>query len=224
MIPKQDMTGARTPADIDRKYGAKFSQVLGIAEESRNLATDAKNNVSELDKSLGQDGIFNRLTNNGAAKGMYRDSEGNIYFNADYIKSGKLIAQMVNALNENGDFVKIEDGKIVSGNGGTEYFSLRPASDGTGAWILTFNNEVEQQRVRGSMTWDTIELGAVEQDSAPFFVKAYGHYSDPTVNIQLPVAGGRVGVNLLGNLYAYWNDNGDGTFSIVGYENKLQGG
>lgn len=223
MIPKQDLQGARTPADIDRKYGAKFSEVLGVAEESKEIANEAKKDVVKLDKSLGQDGIFNRLTNNGKAKGLYRDDEGNIYINADYIKSGTLIAQMVNALNKNGDYVKIEDGKIISGNGQTEYFSLQPIGEGGSAWVLTFNNELDQERVRGSMTWNKIELGAVEQDAAPFCVEALGHPTAPTVMLQFPKENGRTD-DLIKNLYVYWRDNGDGSFSPVGYENKLQGG
>lgn len=222
-IPKQDMQGSRTPADIDRKYGAKFSEVLGVANESKKIANEAKDDVVKLDQSLGQDGIFNRLTNNGKAKGLYRDDEGNIYINADYIKSGTLIAQMVNALNQNGDYVKIEDGKIISGNGQTEYFSLQPIGEGGSAWVLTFNNELDQERVRGSMTWNKIELGAIEQDAAPFCVEASGHPTDPTVMLQLPKKDGRTD-ELIKNLYVYWKDNGDGSFSPVGYENKLQGG
>lgn len=223
MIKKQDIPASRTPADTERKYGGKFSEILGVAENARDEAKGAQNAVTELDKSLGQDGIFNRLTNNGKAKGLYRDDEGNIYINADYIKSGTLIAQIVNALNQNGDYVKVEDGKIISGNGQTNYFSLQPLADGDGAWVLEFNNEVDRDRVRGSMTWNKIVLGEVEQDAAPFCVEATGHPQTPLVQIQLPKENGRAD-DQFKNLYVYWKDNGDGSFSPVGYENKLQGG
>lgn len=233
MIPKQDLQGARTPADIDRKYGAKFSEVLGVAEESKKIseeskeiANEAKNDVVELDQSLGQDGIFNRLTNNGKAKGLYRDDEGNIYINADYIKSGTLIAQMVNALNQNGDYVKIENGRIISGNGGNLYFTLAPA-DATGSWAVSFHNNIvdedQELRVHGAMQWNKLYLGGVEQDPAPFQVEATGHPTTPLVQLQLPKENGRAD-ELIKNLYVYWKDNGDGSFSPVGYENKLQGG
>ena len=223
MIPKQDMAAVRTAADVDFKYGQKYSDVLGIADDARTIASTAKKEVSELDKALGPEGVFNRLTNNGAAKGMYRDDDGNIYFNADYIKSGTLMAQIVNALNENGDYVKIEDGKILSGNGYTEYFSLQPIPNGNGAWVLTFNNTIDRDRVRGTMTWNSIALGQVEQDQAPFQVDATGHHEQPIVQLQMPVANSREYKNLE-NLYAYWKENSDGSYSLVGYKEPLQGG
>ena len=222
-ISKQDRQGARTPADVERRYGQRFSEILGVAEDSREAAQQAQEDVQQLDESLDQTGVFNRLTNNGKAKGIYRDDEGNIFINADYIKSGTLIAQLVNAINNAGDFIKIENGRILSGNGYTQYFSLYPINGGDGAWAITFNNEVEGLRVHGSLSWDTISLGNVEQDPAPFQVKASGHYRNPSVRLQLPRENMR-DADLFRDLYVYWRDNGDGTFSPVGYENKLQGG
>lgn len=55
--------------------------------------------VDELDKSLGFEGIFNRLTNNGAVQGMYIEN-GQIYFLFTYAKGGELTIGNVN--NESG--------------------------------------------------------------------------------------------------------------------------
>lgn len=66
--------------------------------------------VDAVDKKLTQKDIFNRLTNNGASQGMFIE-DGNVYFNAAYIKSGEI----------NSDLIKT--GKISSKDGSV-YFDL----------------------------------------------------------------------------------------------------
>lgn len=66
--------------------------------------------VDAVDKKLTQEDIFNRLTNNGASQGMFFE-DGNVYFNATYIKSGEI----------NSDLIKT--GKISSKDGSV-YFDL----------------------------------------------------------------------------------------------------
>lgn len=57
--------------------------------------------VDEVDESLTQEEVFNRLTDNGAAQGLYIDpNTGQIYVNASYIRSGTLILGGLN--NESG--------------------------------------------------------------------------------------------------------------------------
>ena len=51
--------------------------------------TDAGKLVDKLDESLKQQEIFNRLTNDGANKGIYMSS-GELYVNATYLKSGTI--------------------------------------------------------------------------------------------------------------------------------------
>lgn len=66
--------------------------------------------IDAVDKNLTQEDIFNRLTNNGASQGMFIE-DGNVYFNATYIKSGEI----------NSDLIKT--GKISSKDGSV-YFDL----------------------------------------------------------------------------------------------------
>ena len=83
-VSKQDKQAARTAADLERRYGAKFSEVMGIAEEAREAAEEAKVVVEGLD----QDAIFNLLTRNGEVQGMFMDENGQIYINASYLAAG----------------------------------------------------------------------------------------------------------------------------------------
>lgn len=66
--------------------------------------------IDAVDKKLTQEDIFNRLTNNGTSQGMFIE-DGNVYFNATYIKSGEI----------NSDLIKT--GKISSKDGSV-YFDL----------------------------------------------------------------------------------------------------
>lgn len=83
----QDRQGARTASDLERKYyfGKSFEEITGIATDARGIAEEAQKTVSGLDQTQ----IFNILTNNGKAKGIYV-SEGDIYINASYIGSGQI--------------------------------------------------------------------------------------------------------------------------------------
>lgn len=57
--------------------------------------------IDDVDESLTQEEIFNRLTDNGTAQGLYIDpNTGQIYVNASYIRSGTLILGGLN--NQNG--------------------------------------------------------------------------------------------------------------------------
>ena len=89
MSAKQDMQGARTPADLERKwnFGKTFAEITGIAEDSRKATQEVKEMVELLDKNLTSEEIFNRLTENGTKQGVFTYDNGEVYINAKYIKS-----------------------------------------------------------------------------------------------------------------------------------------
>jgi hypothetical protein len=94
-MSKQDGYASRTPADLERKYkfGETFAEVFGLVSDARKIAEEAQSAIEGLD----QEQIFNLLTNNGKAQGIYRDDKGDVYVNASYIKSGKLAAEYIDA-------------------------------------------------------------------------------------------------------------------------------
>lgn len=89
-ISKQDRQGARTPADLERKYkfGQSFAEVMGIATDAQKAACVAAEGVEGLDEKLDQTEIFNRLTNNGQSQGIFRGEDGEIYINASFLVTG----------------------------------------------------------------------------------------------------------------------------------------
>lgn len=96
--------GAFTDTDwIDFKYADK---------------TDIDNAVKEYDTSLGQDEVFNKLTNGGEDQGIYIQ-DGKLYINANYILAGVLAGKFINAKgikvidNDNQITLHIDDGGKV---------------------------------------------------------------------------------------------------------------
>lgn len=87
-MSKQDGYASRTPADLERKYkfGETFAEVFGLVTDARKIAEEAQSAIEGLD----QEQIFNLLTNNGKAQGIYRDDKGDVYVNASFIRSGTL--------------------------------------------------------------------------------------------------------------------------------------
>ena len=88
---------APMPAEIADEY--PFTG--GAAKTLAQAEAYADEAVQALDTALTQEEVFNRLTDNGAAQGLYIDpNTGQIYVNASYIRSGTLILGGLN--NESG--------------------------------------------------------------------------------------------------------------------------
>lgn len=134
-VSKQDRTYARTATDLERKYnfGKSFGEVYGLIDEAKRIAKEAEGAVNNLDNDLDQEEIFNRLTNNGQAQGIYRTEDGDIYINGKYVEFlGATIGGW-----------EITDGalkKDVTAADGTIYrVFLQPTHENypSGTWILS---------------------------------------------------------------------------------------
>ena len=98
----------------------------GVTKEQGLLIEQAVEVTRELDDSLNQDEIFNRLTNNGAAQGIIL-YDGNLYVNASYINTGFLSADRIGAnsiavskltgnISNNGWVLDLDNGTLTLGN------------------------------------------------------------------------------------------------------------
>lgn len=182
---------------------------------------------AELDRRYGQDTVFNRLTNNGQAKGIYRDPDGNLYVNADYIKTGKLAADLIDVVNliarqllaenEDGDYVQIRDGEILAKNKDDpemEYFSLRRVNKENNIFSLTFNNiDADGSPVSGSLRWDMLSLGSSRDADPAFRVVAWRERMTEPGFVKLLLPADTIQSR---DLYAYWKEESDGTFTLKG--------
>ena len=78
----------------------------------------ADNGVTNYDTYLNQTRVFNKLTNNGAAQGIYM-TNGQLYINGTYIKTGTLDASLVNVTNLNAS--NINTGTLQDSSGNTKW-------------------------------------------------------------------------------------------------------
>ena len=106
-----------TRSEITWSDGSKqyTTPVFASALTSGNQSTD------DLDDSLNQEEVFNRLTNNGALQGIYM-SGGKLYINATYLKTGIIIGGSNTWNLETGD-LSFTQGTIGRSDGST-YWNL----------------------------------------------------------------------------------------------------
>ncbi len=90
---------------------------LSASAQVGNSTVASKKDVKDLDESLDQDEVFNRLTNNGLAQGIYLEG-GKLYINATYIATGVLKDRNSNVVFDlvNGTLT-MKKGSIDIGNG-----------------------------------------------------------------------------------------------------------
>lgn len=97
--------------DLMRCKVAKASGAFVTTDWEKAVKYTDDSAVDDLDAALTQEDIFNRLTNNGKAQGIYIEN-GDLYVNATYIKSGKLTLGGKN--NEHGTLEIIDNsGKVI---------------------------------------------------------------------------------------------------------------
>lgn len=86
MSSKQDLQGARTVAQLEQKYNydKRFAEIMGVATGARKMAEEVENRFNE---TMTSEEIFNILTDNGKNQGLFRDDNGDIYVNVNYIQA-----------------------------------------------------------------------------------------------------------------------------------------
>jgi hypothetical protein len=171
----------------------------GMTTEQAQLVTQAMAQVeTDIDESLTQEDIFNRLTDNGAAQGMVLYN-GQLYINANYINAGYLSANRIQggtltlggANNVNGQMELLDaDGNTVAvlNNAGidiTDGTIVAYTSDRLGRVMLS-NGELTFQHYgqdsgTGQYMWlDTLSLSMdsvyslsqLSSDELPLFISA----------------------------------------------------
>ncbi len=80
-----------------------LAQALNGANQ---LASEAKDSVAQLDNSLNQREVFNRLTNGGQAQGVYL-SGGKVYINGEYIRAGTVSTSRIEMARNSSSYVKV---------------------------------------------------------------------------------------------------------------------
>ena len=217
-MSKQDRQGARTASELVQRYnfGKSFAEVMGFATEAREAAAEANASAkaaSEAVNGLDQKEIFNRLTNNGQAQGLFRDEDGELYINASYIASGILASA---------------DGTVQL-DLANNVVTIKTVDDDTGA---EGKLELTTAGILG-YTWDALQekfictlrlvAGGYESDTGNYtFSLITSHESDAGLTISAAKRGTTLRLGVSGTKVAIlnktvsWKDNGDGTYSLIG--------
>ena len=93
---------AAAASDASNKSDAAKNAAIAAAatdasQKANNAGKNAKAYADAIDSALNQLEIFNRITNKGSAKGIYL-SNGQLYINATYLKSGTISSDLINTL------------------------------------------------------------------------------------------------------------------------------
>ncbi len=224
-MSKQDRVAPRTAADIESKYnfGKSFAEVMGFAKdaekaagEAKDAAENASNAVGELDNKLDQTEIFNRLTDNGKAQGVYREEDGQIYINASYIKAGELLADLIKT-----GTIKSADGSVefdLSNNTIKVYTADRQSwTEISGGDIKCYEIDSSGNPVR-SLWIDPRARGAtwVVNDGSTGGIVLAANKGPTEIGSSVTetrISGSSVKI---GFKTVSWRDNGDGTFTLIG--------
>ena len=102
-----------------------------------NALTSGNQSTNDLDTALNQQGVFNRLTNNGALEGLYME-DGRLYINASYIKAG-----------------------IITDNRGYNYWNLD-----TGEFSLRGSTQVNGKPIKDTVIAVDLEYGLSSSPSS----------------------------------------------------------
>ncbi len=223
-MSKQDRQGARTPAQLEQEYKFKaaFEKTMELGKEAKGKAEEVKRAVNDLEKSLDQKEIFNRLTNNGLLKGIYME-DGELYINGTYMKMGTIDAEIVKIINLIAETIECKDtlGNLMRILGGV--FTI--SSDGNNlVWLST------------EYTGYPVLMMTKYNGSNPLTRATYGPEGFGMVDLSgvlpLETFSLRMGENgkaylmiaddqgVSGEKQIYWSDNGDGTYAMTGCDSE----
>lgn len=128
-----------------------------LTPEQAQLITEAINATEDLNASLNQESIFNRLTNNGEAQGIYMQN-GKLYINLTYARAGTLVLGGLD--NQNGLLLVRNSNDDLIGSWGNDGLFAKgdfTSQSTNGAYIVEITdgviNLLNNNTVIGTITW-----------------------------------------------------------------------
>ena len=112
------LQNAKTYTDSETALAEANANAYARSQDAATLQAAeiyANNGITTYDQYLNQLKVFQKLTNNGVAQGIYL-SNGQLYINGTYIKTGTLDASLVNVTNINAANIKTGILQDASGN------------------------------------------------------------------------------------------------------------
>lgn len=196
--------------------GSKKEQTLSaaVAVSRKSILSAASDNTDMSVAGITHEFILNKLTNYGALKGIY-ELDGVLLINADFIKSGTIAADIVKSgklVSEDGQFLIDLDNstlRAISGTGKREMFLSAGALVGYGCDVKS------GEKFRSIV----IQPGYVDDLGQHVASAIHSDASDVTLSAgdgMLLVLGRTTHKMQLYGKSISWQDNGDGTYTLIG--------
>ena len=137
-------------ADVSTALTTAEGYADGVAAAALDDAEDyADAQITAFDTALNQQKVFNKLTNNGAAQGIYLQN-GDLYINASYINTGSLNANLITTgvladANQNTVF-NLSTGALTSNNLTIDSTYFKLANDGKITSINADGHKIEIEK------------------------------------------------------------------------------
>ena len=137
-------------ADVSTALTTAEGYADGVAAAALDDAEDyADAQITAFDTALNQQKVFNKLTNNGAAQGIYLQN-GDLYINASYINTGSLNANLITTgvladANQNTVF-NLSTGALTSNNLTIDSTFFKLANDGKITSINADGHKIEIEK------------------------------------------------------------------------------
>lgn len=182
------------------------SNQTGITAEQALLVERATESVrTDIDESLTQQEIFNRLTNGGAEQGLLL-YDGRVYLNATYIGAGQVSAEHIDATDLHVNSANI-DGTISASriSGGTLQVSGSSYWDSTGIHVKMGEIELRTNDMFGfnvgphgdiAMGTKPDDMSSFSNNECAFQINNWGHVKAADLQV--------------------WAANGDGIYEYIG--------
>lgn len=243
------IAGVGTTAQLNS--GTSYSGIT--TEQSVIIEQAIEATLTDVDETLTQQDIFNRLTNNGSAQGVILYN-GQIYINASYMRSGTIDGDYVNAkllqiVDGNGDVIATFDDTITLGKSGQAQssfdFNSFELEDKNGAIIVILGDVRDENGIAeltekfiGDGTTKTFSLQAsinsisiVNVDGSIIPSSDYTTSTNSITFNSAPADGARISIEYTTTDAVYRYDLGDrkpsttiGKYSVVeGFNNEASG-
>ena len=220
-MSKQDRQGVRRPAELEQKYA--FEKRFDSAMEAAN---NASKKVDSLDNKMDQTEIFNRLTNNGKAQGLFLDEDGNVFINASFLTTG-----ILKSLDGNTFYLDLVKGIL---RGQFEEFTIsgktvQEIADGSSGTAQSnaekYADTAAQNAVKAQTQTDVFNKLTNNGQSEGIYYKngqLYINASYLAAGILKTLNGSTFYLDIANNVFKImgktvsWKENEDGTFTLVG--------
>ena len=217
---------------------AKYVATGGEAREADISDTEYNANVApkvaekNIDKALTQQNVFDRLTNNGQAQGIFLDANGDLYINGTYVRAHTVaVNKLTGTVSNNGWGIDFDNGTMSIGTLAVTSItgSLSTTSTSSSDWGIDFSTgtinigTLAVSKITGTKTLDnnwgidfdngTMSIGNLSANNI-----TAGSITAAVTATNLTMTGGSIRVTATDSTYNYISFSKDDDYSAMSVE------